>query len=70
MDQPACAGVVSMVPIPTRPNAMMYFVFIMCRVTGFVVIRFDEGAGGIFKSLESAQVFMGESVEWNKEGNE
>ena len=59
-----------MVPIPTRPNAMMCFVFIMCRVTGFVVIRSDDGAGGVFKSLESAQVFMGESVEWIEEGNE
>ena len=59
-----------MAPIPTRPNARMYFVFIMCRVTGFVVIRFDAGAGGLFKGVESAQVFAGESVELNKEQNE
>ena len=57
-------------PIPTRPNAMMCFVFIMCRVTGFVVIRFDAGADAVFKSLESAQVFMGELVKlkgWQNE---
>ena len=57
-------------PIPTRPNAMMCFVFIMCRVTGFVVIRFDAGADAVFKSFESAQVFTGESVErkgWENE---
>ena len=57
-------------PIPTRPNAMMYFVFIMCRVTGFADNRFDEGAGGVFKSHELAEVFAGECVEVSKEQNE
>jgi hypothetical protein len=43
-ENPACAGVASMAPTPTSPNANMYFVFIVSRVFGFILVTLDEGA--------------------------
>jgi hypothetical protein len=45
-ETPACAGVASIAPTPTRLNAIMCFVFIVSRVFSFILARLDEGALG------------------------
>jgi len=42
IERPACAGAASVAPIPSKPSAIIFFVFIVSRVFGFILARLDE----------------------------
>ena len=45
IERSARAGVASMAPTPTKPSAIMYFVFILSRVLGFILAKLDAEGG-------------------------